>query len=145
MTKVFNELKEIQKYYDEETNTYVFKENDHYIDLVVFDFDLNIKANINAWDIKAQHINALDIYAMNIYAFDIDAIDIDAIGIEVNDIIARDIDVSHIIAQNIQARNITYNIICFAYNNIKCKSIKGLRQNSKHFVLGGKLEVENGQ
>ena len=131
MTKVFNSLEEIQKYYDEDTNTYVFKENGHYINLVVLDFDLNIKADIKAWDINAQHINALDIHAMNIYAFGIDAIDIDGISIEVN----------NIIAQNIQARNITYNTICFAYNNIKCKSIKGVRQNSKHFVLDGKLEV----
>lgn len=143
MTKVFNSLEEIQRYYDEETNTYIFKENGHYINLVVLDFDLNIKADIKAWDINAQHINALDIHAMNIYAFGIDAIDIDGISIEVNNIIARDIDVSHIIAQNIQARNITYNTICFAYNNIKCKSIKGVRQKSKHFVLNGKLVVEN--
>lgn len=113
MVKEFNNLEEIQKYYDENTNTYIFKENDEYIDLVVFNFDLDVKANINA----------LDIYACNIDANNIDANDINALDIKANDI--------------------TYCAVCFAYNNIKCKSIKGRRINAKHFVLGGKLEVEN--
>ena len=58
MVKEFNDLEEIQKYYDKGTNTYVFKENDKYINLIVFDFDLNIKANIDAYDINAYDINA---------------------------------------------------------------------------------------
>ena len=113
MTKEFNKLEEIQKYYDENTNTYIFKENDEYIGLVVFNFDLDVKANIEALDIKAWNIDANNI----------DTRDIKALDINVNDI--------------------TYYAICFAYNNIKCKSIKGIRKNAKHFVLDGKLEVEN--
>ena len=35
-----------------------------------------------------------------------------------------------------------YYAVCVAYNNIECKSIKGRRKNSKHFVLDGKLEVK---
>ena len=66
MIKEFNDLKEIQKYYDEKHNTYVFKEDDEYIDLVVFNFDLDVRANI--W---AQDIIALDIYSNNINAKDI--------------------------------------------------------------------------
>lgn len=100
MIKEFNNLEEMQKYYDKATNTYVFKENDRYIDLVVFNFDLKVESTINAW---------------NINAYDIDAYDID------------------------------YFAVCFAYGNIKCKSIKGRRKNHKHFVLDGKLEVEEKQ
>ena len=107
MTKEFYSIKEIKEYYNEETNTYVFKENGEYIDLVVFNFDLNIDADINAYDIKAHSISAWDIDALNINADDID-----------------------------------YYAVCFAYYNIKCKSIKGRRKNAKHFVLDGKLEVE---
>ena len=51
MTKEFNSLKEIQKYYDEKSHTYIFKENGEYIDLVVFNFDLNVNANIEALNI----------------------------------------------------------------------------------------------
>ena len=42
MTKEFNSLDEIQKYYNEETSTYIFKENDEYIDLVIFNFNLEV-------------------------------------------------------------------------------------------------------
>ena len=97
MTKEFYSLEEIEKYYDEETNTYVFEENGEYIDLVVFNFDLDI----NARDIKADDINANDI----------------------------------------NADNISYYAVCFAHKNIKCKSIKSRRENAKHFVLDGVLEV----
>ena len=93
MTKEFNNLQEIEKYYVKEINTYVFKENDRYINLVIFNFDLDVNSNIEAYDINAN--------------------------------------------------NISYYAICFAYENIKCKSIKGRRKNHKHFVLDGVLEVED--
>ena len=128
MIKIFNSLEEIKKYYDKETNTYVFKENGEYIDLVVFNFYLDINANIDAMDIKAKNINVLDI----------DSTDINALHINANDINAWNIN-----ATDINANDISYFAVCFAYNNIKCKSIKSKsrRINAKHFVLDGKLEV----
>ncbi len=152
MIKEFNNLKEIEKYYDEKTNTYVFKEDDEYIDLVVFNFNLNVKANIDALDIdaldiKAYDINAYNINANNINIYNINANDIYVNNINADDIKADDINASDIYAWNIYAYNIyandiNYYAVCYAYNNIKCKSIKGRRKNAKHFVLDGKLEVE---
>lgn len=113
MIKEFNNLEEIQKYYDYKTNTYVFKEDNEYIDLIVFNFDLHINANINAFNIKAYDINVCDINACDICAY------------------------------NIEARDIIYYAVCFAYKNIICASIIGLKGNSKHFVLDGKLEVKD--
>ena len=109
MTKEFNAIEEIQKYYDEKHNTYVFKEDDEYIDLVVFNFDLDVRANI--W--------ALDIIAPNIKAKDIDADDIKVCDINANNIIAHDI-----IAHDIYAKDISYWAVCSAYYNITCNSIK---------------------
>ena len=71
MVKEFNSLEEIQKYYDEITDTYVFRENDRYIDLVKFNFDLNVNANIDAHDIIANDIYANNINAIVIKAYDI--------------------------------------------------------------------------
>lgn len=121
--KEFNNLEEIEKYYVKEMNTYVFKEDDRYIDLVIFNFDLDVNSNIEAYGINANNI---DVY--NIKASDINALDIDS---------------DNICARNIDAWNISYYAVCFAYNNIKCKSIKGRRKNHKHFVLDGVLEVED--
>ena len=151
MIKEFNSIKEIEKYYDEKSNTYIFKENDEYIDTVVFNFDLNVKANIDALDIDAHNIEAYGINAYNINANNINVYNINAINIYVNninadDIKADDIDASDIYAWNIyafdiKANDINYYAICVAYKNIKCKSIKGRRKNAKHFTLDGKLEV----
>ena len=137
MTKEFNSLEEIQKYYDEKSNTYIFKENGDYIDLIVFNFDLDIDANIDAWC-----IDALNVSAANIKAYDIDTRDLHALNIDAWDVYAWDIEACNIAAENIKARNISYFAVCFAYDNIKCKSIKGSRENSKHFVLDGKLDIE---
>lgn len=138
--KEFNSLEEIEKYYDEKSNTYIFKEDGKYIDLVVFNFDLDTSANIDA-----ECIDALNIDAKNIKAWDIDIKDLNAINIEAWDIYARDIYACNIAADNIKARNISYFAVCFAYDNIKCNSIIGRRDNAKHFVLDGKLEIENDQ
>ena len=132
MSKEFYSIEEIEKYYDEVTNTYVFEENGEYIDLVVLNFDLNIEADIDAKHIKAWNIDAWNIDAWNIDAWDITAYDINAWDITAYDINAWDIN----------THNISYYAVCYAYNNIKCKSIKGRRKNAKHFVLDGKLEVE---
>ena len=146
MVKEFNSLEEIQKYYDENTNTYVFRENDRYIDLVKFNFDLNVNANIDAYDIKAGNIKAIDIDARDINVEDINACDINAFDINARNIDAKNIDALDIIVSgDINALDISYNALCFAYNNIKCKSITGFRKDAKHFVLDGKLEVEEGR
>lgn len=137
--KTFDNLEEIQKYYDKKRNTYIFEEDGNYFGLVIFSFDLNVKANIRALniigrDIKALNITALDIRcgditASNIVAGNIDANDIkaryiDAFDINAIDITARDIDVDNIKAKSICARNINCYVVCNAIENIKCKSIK---------------------
>lgn len=58
--KVFNNLEEMKPYYNEETNTYIFSENNRLIDIKI-DFDLNIECDINARDINAIDINANNI------------------------------------------------------------------------------------
>ena len=68
--------------------------------------------------------------------------DISAVNISVWDISARDISAENIIAWNISARDIFYDSICFAHKNIKCKSIHGRCENSRHFVLDGKITIE---
>lgn len=150
MVKQFDSLEEIQKYYDKNTNTYVFMENEEYIEVVVFDFDLNVEANIDAYDIEACNINANNINVNNINAIDIDAWNINARNIKAGNITANDIGAYDIWACNIEAgdisaNNISYHAVCFAYNNIYCKSITSRRKNSKHFVLDGKLEVEGNE
>ena len=141
MIKEFNRLGEIQKYYDKESNTYVFKEDGKYITLIVFNFDLNVEANIRARDINALNINVWNVDAWDIKTWDIKARDINVWGIDADNINVCNIKADYINSNNINADFINYYAVCFAYKNIKCKSIKGRRHNAKHFVLDGKLEV----
>ena len=114
-----------------EQKGYTYKTNDGiYFDVYLY-FNLCVDANIVAGHI----INALDIEVRDIKAWDISA----------SEIYARNINAQDIIAYNIYAQNIIYWALCFAYNNIKCKSIKGTRENHKHLVLDGKIEIENGK
>ena len=69
MTKQFNNLKRMQKYYDEKSNTYIFMENGRYIDTVVFTFDLDVGANIDAANIKARNIFLINLSYITIRYF----------------------------------------------------------------------------
>ena len=145
--KVFNKLEEIEKYYDKKLSAYIFYEDKDFIDLVIFNFNLNVAANIIAKDIQALNIDAWDINARHIDVNNIDsigninALNINALNINANDIVAGDINSSWAI----NARNIYYHAVCFAYNSIRCKSIKGRKENAKHFVLDGELEIEKNE
>lgn len=119
-------MEEMEKYYVERFNTYVFDDN------VLFLVDIDVKPNIVAHNITANNINAFDIRAWNIYAQDINAWNIETCDINAWDIRAR----------NIRARHIKYNAVCYSNNNIECKSIHGRHRNSKHFVLDGELIVK---
>ena len=142
MIKEFNNLEEIKKYYDKETNTYIFKEDGVMINLIKFNFDLNIRSSIYAWNIIARDIKVRDINAYNINAYDIKADCIIARDINACYIYAWCINAHNIIATDIRTECISYYAICFVYKDIKCKSIEGRRLNAKAFVLDGKLEIE---
>ncbi len=105
-----------------------------------------IRCNINARNITARNIIARNINAWDINASDINALDINAEDINAGDIIVWDINASDINACNINAWDIIawdicYYAVCFAYNNIKCKRIKGRRENCKQFVLDGEIRI----
>ena len=59
------------------------------------------------------------------------------------DITARNINAWNINASDINARDILYYAVCFAYQNIKCLSIKSKREVSKHFCLDGEITFKN--
>ena len=73
---------------------------------------------------------------------DINARDIEALDISADNIEARDIGAKDIKATSIKARDIIYYALCFAYENITCRTIVGKRDNHKHFVLDGSISTD---
>lgn len=120
-----NNKDEMERYYNKETNTYVFDDD------VIFDIDINIAANIYAINLYAINIRAFNVSVKKIKAFDIKADIIDAV-----DVYAEDIN-----ACNIKARNIKFDAVCFAKETFVCNFIKGSRINSKYFCLDSKVQV----
>ena len=105
-------------------------------------FNIDVCANIDAWDINALNINARNIKAMDINAMDIKAMDINAWDINAMDIKAMDINAMDINSGDIKARDISYYAFCMSYYNIECESIEGRRGNSLHKCLDGKLTIK---
>ena len=124
--KTFNNIEEMKHYYNKQTNTYDFIEDNELID-VEFTFELTINANINACDINALDINARDINAENINAWDIKARNINALDIN---------------ARDIKAKKISFYAVCFAYYAIQCTSIIGRRENAEYFGLDGGVTIK---
>ena len=129
MAREFNSLDEIQKYYNEETNTYIFKENDEYIDLVIFNFNLEVNANIKAYDIHARNINVRDIEVGNIKAWGIKANCIDAYNLDCcDDIVVKNINACSINAHDIEAVDIE------TYEDIKAWDIHAHNITAKNII-----------
>lgn len=143
--KVFSKLEEMQPYYNENTNTYEFIENQKIID-VEFNFYLNIDRNIIAGNIDAKNIDALniiakDINAWNIIADNINAWDITAANLTAGNIDACNITAWDITAENIKALNIKFYAVCFAYETFVCNTVKGIRENAKYFCLDSDVAI----
>ena len=111
--KTFNNLEEIEPYYDKKSNTYYFEDNGVILN-VLFLFDLKITSNIFANNIIAQGIECLNISASIIEAFNINAISIIAFDIK-----ALRVNVSDEIVYSGEL-NIDYSIKCgrLVYNKL---------------------------
>ena len=95
-------------------------------DNITFTFDLKMSIDIDAYSIKAIDIDVNNIYSDNIEAHNISANNISAYNIR---------------ATKINAINITYYAICITYEILRCNSIQGRRENSKHFCLDKEVEI----
>lgn len=150
--KVFNSLEEMEPYYNEEINTYLFNDDVKFICDIVVDSGIDA-CNINARNIKACNIDARDIKAENIKAWDIKAWDINAsyiksyfinaCDINAGNINAWDINARDINAIDINANNISFYAVCFAYKTFVCNSIEGRRENSKYFCLDSDVVIKS--
>ena len=141
--QTFNNIDELQPYYDKDSDTYDLTSFDE----VVFTFNLYTISNIRAVNIDARIIKANNIVAKEIIAGDMDVADITAEKTYVGDIrcgnaIIKELFLAdNICASDIDAKEISYHAFCFAYNNIRCQTIEGRVYNSKHFTLNGIIDI----
>ena len=125
-TIVINSMDDAEKYYNANTNTYIFSENGERCNVKI-----KMKKFSCAHNIIVRNIDALDIVAGDIDAWNIDVWDIDAQNINAYDIYA----------QNIDANDISYYAVCIARQNIVCHKIHGRREDSVHMALDGTVRT----
>ena len=102
---------------------------------IIIDDDLKINCNIKIKaNIKVRNI---------IEARDLEVDNLEAWNIKARDLKAENIEASNIKARDLKANDISYYAVCFAYKSIICRSIKGRRGISKHFVLDGTITETN--
>ena len=140
----FNNLKEMKPYYNENTNTYEFIEDNHLLDIQC-KFDIHVDSNILVRNIIARNIKSLNIEAEDIKAWEINAWNINARDIKTEDIKAWEInawniEAGDIKAKYINARDIIFFSVCFAYEYLRCKTIEGRINNAKYFCLNREIE-----
>lgn len=178
-----NSLEDMKPFFNSKTNCYEFvkptteeeilKNGNRYIGLDIhFNFDLDIKAdlragnikgkNIKCYNIDAYDITAQDIRSSRIYATDISCRNIRGISVEASFIKCKEvymeehidvnsIDANYMLGDSIRAhdsitcREIEFMKVCYAHQNIVCESINGLESNSKYFVLEGEIKIKDGR
>ena len=94
-------------------------------------FDLIVKGNLNCEDLNCRDLDCRDLNCWNLDCRDLNCWNLNC----------RDLDCLDLSCCDLKARNISYYAVCFAYKNIECETIKGRRENCKHFVLDGKIII----
>jgi len=92
-------------------------------------FNLIVKGNLDCWNLNCWNLNCCDLDC-----YDLDCMNLNCCDLDCGDLNCMNLDCKE---------NVSYYAVCFAYNNIKCKSIEGRRDNSKHFVLDGEIIIDN--
>jgi len=102
-------------------------------------FDLNVKGNLNCGNLNCGNLYCWDLECRNLDCGDLNCLNLDCWNVS-----CRNLDCWNLNCGNLSCRNCSYHAVAFAYNNIRCKSITGRRENCKEpFVLDGKIEIIN--
>lgn len=143
-TKTFKSIEEIEDYYDKETNTYEFKENEELLNITL-EFELLTNANIHVFNIDCDDIDCNNIEANNIDCGNITANNIRGWNIYADNITTRTIYARTINAKGICADNIKFYSVCIAQNYLQCTAITGTRPNHIYKCLDKEVVFEKKQ
>ena len=89
-------------------------------------FNLQVKGNLDCWNLNCCNLNCWDLKCYNLDCRNLNCCNLDCCDLDCYDLDCWDLN---------------FFAVCFAYDNIKCKSIKGRRENSRYFVLDGKIII----
>jgi len=92
-------------------------------------YNLIIRGDLNCYDLDCRNLNCLNLNCLNLNCLNLNCSNLDCWNLDCLDLNCLDLN---------------FWAVAFAYKNIKAKSIKSYRDNSRCFVLGGSI-ILNGK
>jgi len=69
--------------------------------------------------------------------------DLDCLNLNCWNLDCRNLNCGDLDCWNLKAKKVLYYAVAFAYNNMEVESIKGRRENCKHFCLDGQITIKD--
>ena len=95
-------------------------------DNVKIECNISINASIICWDLDCGNLECMDLDCKDLNCWDLNCWDLNCRNLNCWDLNCMDL---------------SYSAVAFAYESFKCKSIKGRRNNSKHFCLDSEVII----
>ena len=95
--------------------------------------DLTVEGNIRCkggkWDLNCKNLDCRDLNCWDLNCGDLNCRDLNC----------WDLNCKNLNCWSLKAKNVSYYGVAFAYHSMEVESIKGRRDNSKHFCLDGEI------
>jgi hypothetical protein len=88
--------------------------------------------NLNCWDLDCHNLNCYDLNCWDLNCWDLNCCNLNCWDLDCHDLNCHDLD----------CLDLSFYAVCFAYKNIVCQSISSRRENSRYFVLDGKIFID---
>ena len=122
----------------------------------IIDDDLTVEGNIRCeggkWDLKCWDLDCEDLDCEDLKCRDLKCMDLKCMDLDCRDLDCKNLDCWNLKCDNLncgdlncgelKARNVSYYGVAFAYSSMEVESIKGRRDNSKHFCLDSKIVIK---
>jgi hypothetical protein len=90
-------------------------------------FSLVVNGDLKCWDLDCFNLKCWDLDCHNLNCHNLDCRELVCYNLDCWDLVCF---------------NLSFYAVCFAYNNIFCKSISGRRENGRYFVLDGNIVID---
>lgn len=135
---ILKKPRQLKKYYNKKTNTYVFKKRHNTCDIRIL-FKLEVDADIYAGNIYSEsELKANNIIAKYIYAFNLKAQNIQAWNIYIH----NELEAKNIYAEYVRANSLTLSDCC-KVEYLKCMHIAGNNIDCLHTIDSSNIEVHH--
>ncbi len=103
--------------------------------------------NLKCFDLECNDLKCFDLECNDLKCFDLECNDLkccnlECYNLECYNLKCLNLNCENLNCWNLKAKNVSYYAIAFAYYSMEVESIKGRRDNSKHFCLDDEIALK---